>query len=77
MSDRKETYNLNATNKRKANSIINNILHNNKYDMPLLSKLTITEKKKKMNTPNTKWSTFSCAGKETKFITKLLKKYYP
>lgn len=60
MSDRKETYNLNATNKRKANSIINNILHNNKYDMPLLSKLTITEKKKNEHTKHQMVYVFVC-----------------
>jgi hypothetical protein len=41
--------------------------------MSLLNKLTITGKKEKMNTRNTKWAKFSCVGKETKFITKLFK----
>jgi hypothetical protein len=69
----KETYNLNATNKGKANNITNHILHNNKYDISLSNKLTRTEKKYKLNTLNTKWAKFTCVVKETKFITKLFK----
>jgi hypothetical protein len=35
------------------------------------------QNKVKQNTSKTKWAKFTYVGKETKFITKLLKKYSP
>ena len=68
-----QTYNFYVIKKEKENNAIKRILCNNKYDISVLNKSTITENKVKLNTPKTKWAKFTYVGKETKFITKLLK----
>jgi len=68
-----ETCNLNVISKEKENDTIKQILCNNKYDISILKKSTTAGNKVKQNTPKTEWAKFTYVGKETKFVTKLLK----
>ena len=69
---RMNKYHLSTDNKDKEKSIIKHILQVNKYDT---SKIDIPPKAKNSKTrTGMKWAKFTYVGKETKFITKLLKK---
>jgi hypothetical protein len=66
------TYNLTNSDKIQEEHIIRQILHNNgyKHTGPLDTKKTI---KPKPQQNNNKWAKFTYTGKETRFITKILK----
>jgi hypothetical protein len=68
--NRMNTYNLKADNKEKERNI-KHILQKNKYDISTMSIPPKTQGNKVQN--GSKWIKFTYIGKETKFITKLLK----
>ena len=50
------------------------ILHDNKYDISILHKVSNTNnKERKQDTQRTKWAKFTYVGIEMRFITKLSK----
>jgi hypothetical protein len=73
LTNRRDAYSLDDTNKQIENKIINQILRNNKYDFPP------TQKPPKPITPpenpalDMKWARFTYFYKETRFITKLFR----
>ena len=73
LANRMETYNFSGTNKEKENNTIKQMLYNNKYDTPLLNKLTMIENTTQTNTPKNKWAKITYVGKERKFNTKIFK----
>jgi hypothetical protein len=68
-----ETYNLNVNNKLKEANAIKQIFYNNKYDTAILNNLTPLTNNIKTDINKTKRAKFTYVGKETKFMTKLLK----
>ena len=75
---RLNTYNLQENEYKSEENSIRNIMHNNDflihpYHPPPHRQTTITPDKR-MTTTIQKWATFTCIGKETTFITNLLKK---
>ena len=74
LTNRMETYNLDAKNKEKENNTIKQTLCNNKYDPSLINKCIPKRKKtilKRKDTSKTKWAKFTYIRTETKYITKL------
>jgi hypothetical protein len=71
LTNRMNTYHLNAANKEKERNIIKHILQKNKYDISTMKVLPKTQVNKVQN--GSKWAKFTCIGKETKFITKRFK----
>ena len=70
------TYLICETNKRKEYDTIKQILFNNKYDVKILDKITVTNDTKtqeRIEEEKTKWATFTYVGRQTKFIAKLFK----
>jgi ribosomal protein S4 len=65
------------TEKQNKKDIIKKNLHNNKYDTPILNKVSreITKKEQEYGKEKsrTRWVKVMYVGKQTKFITKLLK----
>jgi hypothetical protein len=57
--------------KQIENNIIDQILHNNKYDSQLNRKPLKSITSPENPAPNTKWAHFTYFGKETRYITKL------
>jgi regulator of PEP synthase PpsR (kinase-PPPase family) len=76
LHNRNNTYTTDQDSKQKEHAIINQILHNNRYDQIQTTKYT--GKKPPTNTQDTKqkkWAKFTFIGKETRYITKLFKKH--
>jgi hypothetical protein len=73
LTNRRDTYNLVDTNKQTANKIINQTLHNNKYDFPQTDKQPKPTISPENTAPDTKWVCFTYVGKDTRFITKLFR----
>jgi hypothetical protein len=67
------TYSFDDTKKQIENKIINQILHNIKYDFPSTQKPLKPITPPENPTPDTKWVRFTYSGKETRFITKLFR----
>ena len=73
---RLSTFPICETNKRKEYDTIKQILHNNKYDVKILEKITPTsdtQTQERKEKTKTKWAKFTYVGRQTKFITKLFK----
>ena len=71
LTNRMNKYYLSTASKDKERKIIKHILQENKYDTSIIDINPKTKNSKKKT--GTKWAKFTYAGKETKFITKLLK----
>jgi hypothetical protein len=73
-TNRCDTYNLVDTNEQTANKIINQTLHNNKYNFPPTDKPPKLTSSPENTAPDTKWVRFTYVGKDTRFITKLFRR---
>jgi len=72
LTNRMNKCHLSTINKDKERKIIKHILHENKYDTSILGTPPKTHNSKTKT--GSKWAKLTYAGKENKFITKLLKK---
>jgi hypothetical protein len=72
-SNKIKTYNLYPRNKQRETNMLKHIIHNNKYDISVLNKVTDTKEKQKQDNHNSKWDKFTYIGKEERFITKFFK----
>jgi hypothetical protein len=68
-----DTYNLNDASRINENNVIHQTLYNNNYDTTFLHKPPKTPTHPDKSAQDKKWVRFTYFGKETKFITKLLK----
>ena len=71
LTNRMNRYHLSRASKDKERKIIKHILQVNKYDTSIIDIPPKTQNSKTRS--GIKWAQFTYAGKETKFITKLLK----
>jgi len=74
--NRMNTYQLSQSAVKQEENTIIQILSNNKYDPSILDKVKHKKEKPKpkQNNKNHKWTKFTYIGRETLFITKILKK---
>jgi len=75
-ANRIHTYNLDHLQKQKETDIVKQIIHNNKYDTSLLNRFgknTKQRKRHEQEKQNQKWVKFTYVGRETRYITKLVR----
>jgi hypothetical protein len=73
LTNRRDSYHLDSTNKPTESGIIDQILHSNGYDVSHTHKPPTRHTCSKSLQPGTKWARFTYVGSETKYITKLFR----